>query len=68
VIALVWACDQPVGTTVGSLGGTRDAHQCPATSRAAKTVEVLRTVAPRDGWQTLADGSHRCPFHAGATT
>ena len=65
---MVWACDVPVGPTVGSLGGTRSVYPCPAISRAAKSDEVLRQVAGRDGWLVLADGSHRCPFHAGATT
>lgn len=68
MIALVWACDAPVGSTVGSLGGTRDVYPCPATSRAARSAELLRLVASRDGWRVQADGKHRCPFHAGATT
>lgn len=68
MIAQVWACDVPIAVGTVTQYGMASAHPCPATSRAARSDEVLRLVAGRDGWVLLPDGTHRCPFHAGATT
>lgn len=68
MIAQVWACDVPVVAGNPTQYGMASAHPCPATSRAARSEDLLRVVAGRDGWVLLPDGTHRCPAHAGATT
>lgn len=67
MIAHVFACDASAsaGTPTVYVGTpAAPITPCPSTSRAARAVDVLRTVAGRDGWVLLPDGRHLCPFHA----
>lgn len=63
------ACDATVPNGVAPLPGWvwQPAQPCSAVSRPARTDEVLRVVAGRDGW--LLDGArHLCPEHAAAAS
>lgn len=59
---VTWWCDH-FDTGRGADFWARDRVECVA-SRGARTVELLRVVAQRDGWRVLPNGRHLCPDHA----